>query len=130
MMENMGSRKFRRGDAVAIGILLLIALGAAFFFWLRAGRGDDRIAVITISGRVERSINLTQNTKTETFSMDAKGHTVTFSLEGDRIRFIDAQCPDKICENTGWVAEPGEAAVCLPFETSLKVYLQKEAPKN
>ena len=71
--------------------------------------------------------NLTQNKATETFSLEgAGGHTVTFSLEGSRICFVDAQCPDKVCQNTGWVEEPGQSAVCLPFETSLRVYLASE----
>lgn len=128
MMDHPGQRKFRRGDAIAIGALLLAALGAALFFWLRSASAQERVAVITIDGQVREKINLSRGGRNETFSLDANGHTVTFSLEGSRIRFIDAQCPDKICENTGWVQNPGEAAVCLPFETSLKVYLAQDAP--
>ncbi len=127
-MEHQHQQKrWKRADLLIIGVLLLAALLSTVFLWLQSRDGDDRIAVIAVSGETVREINLTQNKATETFSLEgAGGHTVTFSLEGSRICFVDAQCPDKVCQNTGWVEEPGQSAVCLPFETSLRVYLASE----
>ncbi len=38
----------------------------------------------------------------------------TIQFEKGRIRFKDADCPDKLCVKSGWLTEIGDIAVCLP----------------
>jgi len=52
---------------------------------------------------------------TEPREIKLQGHYhETILVEKGRIRFKEADCPDKICVKTGWLQEPGDTAVCLP----------------
>ncbi len=35
-------------------------------------------------------------------------------IRGKKIRLLHADCPHKLCENTGWVQHSGQAIVCVP----------------
>ena len=41
---------------------------------------------------------------------------------------MDATCPDKVCEETGWLEKAGEMAVCLPRKTRLVVAGESDGP--
>ena len=58
-MEHQHQQKrWKRADLLIIGILLLAALLSAVFLCLQSRDGDDRIAVIAVSGETVREINL------------------------------------------------------------------------
>ena len=42
-------------------------------------------------------------------------------VQNGKIRFKQAQCPDQVCVNTGWIQRPGEIAVCLPSGMIIKI---------
>lgn len=46
---------------------------------------------------------------------------VTLQIKDGAIRFLESDCPDKVCVNSGFLSHPGEYAVCLPNKLSLKV---------
>jgi hypothetical protein len=49
------------------------------------------------------------------------GIDVTILAEKHSIKFIDADCPDKICIKTGTLTKPGDRAIFLPSKTVLKI---------
>ena len=54
------------------------------------------------------------------FALD-EDPTVRFKIQDGAIAFIDATCPDKICEQAGYLSRVGETAACLPRKTVLTV---------
>lgn len=46
---------------------------------------------------------------------------ILFEIKDGAIRFIEADCPDKICEKAGFLSKMGETAACLPRETVLVI---------
>ena len=107
----------KKTDAAVIGLLLLAAAGFALFYWLRP-QGDNPTAVISVDGAVVREIDLTKAADGR-FSLTDR--PVSFEISEHRIRFVDVDCPDHICENTGFVSRPGESAVCMPNKTALQI---------
>jgi hypothetical protein len=50
------------------------------------------------------------------------GHpAVHFGVKDNTIAFIQSDCPDYICVNTGYLRRSGQMAVCLPNRVSLAV---------
>jgi hypothetical protein len=43
------------------------------------------------------------------------------TVKDKRISFSYSECPDKVCINTGWIAYPGQSAVCLPNRVMVKI---------
>ncbi len=45
----------------------------------------------------------------------------TIEIDKGSIKFIDADCPDKICIKSGTLKKPGETAACLPHKLIITI---------
>ena len=46
---------------------------------------------------------------------------VTVEVKSGRVRISEADCPDKICERTGFISSPMQTIVCLPNRISVRI---------
>ena len=109
----------RRFFLIAAGILL----AAAVFWGWRYLRPMGAWAQITYDGQPVRIVSLNQDGE---FALE-QDPTVRFQVRGGAISFVDATCPDKICQRTGFLSRVGETAACLPRKTVVTVIA---APKG
>ena len=121
----MERRLIKKTDLIIIAILVLAAaLFYFFYFYYNKGDPGTVYAHIYIGDSEYRVIALNSDTPDEIITPDSsltKGIQVTLEVSGGRIRFIHAQCPDKICEHTGFIQNPNESAVCLPAKASVLI---------
>lgn len=105
----------KRYDYILLGaVLLLSVLVWGSLSWYQGGRAEHhRLAVITQNGQVIEQIDLDAVTKPREIILPGKYNEI-IEVEKGRIRFKHADCPDKICVNTGWLEKAGDTAVCLP----------------
>jgi len=47
-------------------------------------------------------------------------------IEGEKARFIESDCPNKLCIKYGWVNNCGEMAVCVPNKTAVQIKCEKD----
>lgn len=122
-------KKIKRGD-----ILLLLIIGFASIVILLLPWGIDLvkgttqadnllIAEIKREGKTVAEIDLNSIKDTQYITFD-EGIKVTIEAKPGKIRFLDAQCPDRICVKTGWLTREGHIAVCLPSKTVVSVNLR------
>lgn len=120
----MGMKSFKSGDRLllVIGVVLLLAL--TVHYWNGAvfgSRQDDHLtAVITRNGSKVAEIDLSKIKEPQYFQFDEGIHTVILAEEG-YIKFLEADCPDKICVKTGTLKKPGDQAVCMPGKTIVRI---------
>lgn len=110
----------KKGDLIlVIGIIFAVVLGSVFlrFYYSNAG---DKIAVIKQNNKVLKSINLNTVTQPEEFKI-AGMYSEVILIEKGRIRFKEANCPDKVCVKTGWLTRNGEMAACIPNRTIIEI---------
>jgi len=101
-------------------IIILIILALALLSWRVIEffpKAYADTAVIKYDGKVVKTVSLNIDTE---FSLD-EDPTVKFKVKNGAISFIDATCPDKICQNTGYISKSGQTAVCLPKKTVLQL---------
>ena len=113
------SLKQIKGHKKALGPLgvLLCAAGAGVFLLFQVFRPPGGVAEIRYDGQVVARVSLSQN---QVFSI-AQDPTVRFEVKDGRIRFVEATCPDKICEEAGFLSRVGDTAACLPRKTVVTV---------
>lgn len=104
---------------VAITLAVLLAAGGIRYYQHNPV-SDNRIAVITQDGKIIERIDLDRVKEPRQIVLPGKYHEI-IEVEKGRIRFKQADCPDKICVNTGWLNEPGEVAVCMPNRAVVKI---------
>ena len=47
--------------------------------------------------------------------------SVQFEVKNGAVSFVNASCPDRLCEREGFLSKAGQTAVCLPRKTILRV---------
>ena len=114
----------KKGDKI-VGIILLIivviTLGVASIYKTSI-KGSENIAVIKREGKVIKTIDLNKVVKPEEFTIKTdNGHYNTILVKHNGISIKDADCPHKECVKSGWISEPGEMIVCLPYKLIISI---------
>ncbi len=130
----MMSRKLRN-DLILIAVLLA---AAALWFIFASGRlsreslfgnglPSDESVVITVDDEEVYSENLSRLTLP--VSVDIKGYNggknvfiINKNAEGNvELYCVEADCPDKICVETGRISVPDQPIVCLPHRVTARI---------
>ena len=48
-------------------------------------------------------------------------YIVHLQVKDGAVAFLDSQCPDHVCEDFGWLSQPGQWACCVPAGVYLSV---------
>ncbi len=122
-MEKKQSFKLKKTDWAIIFVLLVLAAGCWLFY--RIGYQppkEQNLAVIMVDGKEWMRLNLLEE-EDRTFSLEEScGVPVSFQIREHKIRFVEVDCPDHICENAGFLSMEGQTAVCMPNRVSLSIY--------
>ena len=99
--------------------LVLVCGAVTAVLFLRRPSGS--VANIYRDGKCIYSVDLSavEEPYEVTFSDERGSNTVR--VERGRISVVDADCPDHVCEKTGWVSESGIPIVCLPHRLVIRI---------
>lgn len=104
--------------------LLLLFAAVLCFLWMRGSFSETGdIARLTLSGSVVMEVPLE---KSGVYSLK-EDPSIRFEIKNGAAAFVDADCPDKICENEGFLSKDGQTAVCLPRKVSLTIVTAGES---
>lgn len=112
----------KKGDVFLFIILFVIISGWYLVRDSIANNGDSggKTAVVRQDGNEIRRIEL--DSVQEPYKFDIKGeYHLEVMVEKGKIRFLEADCPDKVCVRTGWLIHSGDTAVCIPNRTIIKI---------
>lgn len=114
-----------------LGIAVL--LGAALLWMLRpqsqpelAETGPRLVATVTVENREIARIDLAAEEDRDFSILDETGLPITFQIRDHAIRFLESDCPDKVCIHTGFLKNDLDVACCLPNRTIVLVELVTE----
>ena len=102
-----------------ISVLLLLSAALCLWLWLRPAAGT--VANIYLDGECVRSIDLSAVTGTETFTVTSDRGENVIEVQPGRIRILEADCPDQICVNDGWLSDSAAPIVCLPHRLVIEL---------
>lgn len=117
---------FKKLDFIIIAILMIFSFLPEVIFSLSVGRNfDQTYAEISIDGKIEKTIYLTNHEGEETIDfISDKGHN-TIIIKDDKIGIIEADCSDKVCMHPEYISKPGETLVCLPHKFMVEIKGEK-----
>jgi len=116
----------RKGDLWFV--FSIIAVAAVIYILTGSMKTKEpdayRIAVIRHNNAIIREIDL--DCVNEPYTMEITGvYKNIILIEKGRIRYLESDCPNKVCVNTGWLEKPGDTAVCIPNRTFIKIEGEK-----
>ncbi|AUM94278.1 TPA: NusG domain II-containing protein [Clostridium botulinum] len=117
----------KKGDKIIIYIvsmLLAVSIISIIFFKFFV-KAENAIAVIKQDGKIIEKIDLSKvkekrQLKINYNDKNHKGYNI-IEIDNGSIRFIDADCPDKVCVKSGVLKKPGETAACLPHKLIITI---------
>jgi len=113
-MNGKNAKSALRYDILLIAVLLFVsALSVALMLVFR--RGGDRVAV-EIDGSLVCEYSLAENGE-----YPLNGGTNILVIENGEAYLRYADCPDKVCVNTGKISYVGQTIVCLPNRVTVTV---------
>ena len=102
-----------------LGTFLLVALLSCLILYTRPAPGT--VANIYREGVPLCSVDLSLVTEPYEFTLtDERGSNV-IRVEPGRIAVIDADCPDRICVEAGWLSDSASPIVCLPHRLVIRI---------
>ena len=108
--------------AKAVLFLLLAAVAAsAAWLLLRDGDTDAPTARILRDGVLLEEIDLNQVEESYTLTFEDERGTNTVLVEPGRIRILEADCPDQVCVNQGFISDGTVPIVCLPHRLLVEI---------
>lgn len=95
--------------------ILLLATGiiSSLYVLKQTGNDNDTVEIVQ-DGKILQTINLSQIKNRQVFSVSYQGRTNTIEADKNKIRIIEAHCPDKTCIKKGYLTKDGLPIVCLP----------------
>lgn len=103
-------------------VLLVILISAAGVMSLIFKHTDNTAPVsaeIKINTKLYKTVNLTDANEPYTITVDGNC-PVTLEISVEGVRFLESECPDKLCVHSGLI-EANESAACLPAGVSVTV---------
>ena len=108
---------FRRSDIAVVAIILFTALG--IWGWgMFAPQPEAKKIEIICDGKLTDTTALPADD--DIIALGEDEH-VKLELKDNKIRFLETDCPDKICVRTGFISKVGQSAVCLPNRIVVKI---------
>ena len=101
--------------------LLAVAAVSAAFLLFRDGSVPSPVARITRDGVLLEEIDLSRVAEPRSFVLEDGSGRNTVSVEKGRICISEADCPDQVCVNQGWISDGTVPVVCLPHKLMIEI---------
>lgn len=115
-MELREKLRFRKGDCLAIGLVIVLAV-AVFLCFLPGDKQPSSQAEVYLNGECIRMVDLT---KDQTFEISDRYRNVIQVSDG-KISVIQSDCPGKDCVHSGSISTLGRVLVCLPNGMEIRI---------
>lgn len=122
-MNEMNKRKFiKKIDIIIIFVLIIICF--FIYFKINNNKYKKTLAQISYNGKIIWEIDL-KSANDDIFTLK-ENQNVSFQIKDGMIRFVNTKCPDKLCENVGYIYKPNSVAICMPNKVTLKIVKAKD----
>ena len=120
--ENRKYKLIKSRDLILVLICILAAAFTAVFIFKNNNKSEDfsHIAVIKYDNNEIYRIDLNSVDEPYYIPIENEYHTKILVDKG-KICFAEAECPDKVCVNTGKISRPGQIAVCIPAKLIIEI---------
>lgn len=115
-MIQMESLRPRKGDCLAIGLVIALA-AAVLLCFLPGNKQPSSQAEIYLHGDLVKTVDLTEN---QTFDITDRYCNVVRVMNGE-ISIVASDCPGQDCVHSGSISTMGRVLVCLPNGLEIRV---------
>ena len=101
-------------DKIVTLIVLLISISLFFIINIKNLNQGNKYISVQINGKEYKQITFDKSNKQRIYPITSKFGKNVIEVENDRVRVIEADCPDKLDVKQGYIKNIGEIIVCVP----------------
>lgn len=109
-----GVKKVTKGDKFLIITIVIISVISLIFINKSVSSYEEKYISIQVDGKEVKRIKFDSSLVGETIPIKTEYGYNLLEIGEDKVRVIEADCPDQLCVKQGYISRVGEAIVCLP----------------
>lgn len=110
-----------KGDKILIVIVSIISLISIFIMKNQVFSYDEKFVSIQVNGEEVKKIFFDKKIEGKTFPIETDFGYNLIEIGNEKVRVIDADCPDKLDVKKGWIETTGDTIVCLPNKMVVEI---------
>ena len=112
--------KLTSADKILIFVLFFAAFaGIGINLYISVSEGMPQ-AEISVDGKLLRVVTLRPGYREE-IRVGGSQHYNIIEIDGQRIRVREADCPEQLCVQSGWIEAVNQQIVCLPWRVMIRI---------
>ena len=121
-MKNTLRLAFRKGDVLAILLVLLLAAGTTWAFVPKDSSQPARTVQVYQDARLVAELPLDAD---QTLQISGE-YENTLRIQGGRAAIVQSDCPGADCVHSGWIDSAARSIVCLPNRVEIRITAQTD----
>ena len=113
--------KMTKGDRVLIVIVVILTLLSLGFIKRQAFSDENKFVSIQVNGREIKKIIFDKNMVGKQIPIESEYGFNLIEIGDEKIRVIEADCPDKVDVKQGYISKIGETIICLPNRMVIEI---------
>lgn len=110
-----------KGDKILISAIVIISLLFYVIIYMTGSRDGDKYISVQVNGTEFKRLTFTSKNDSYKYKLDTDGGLNIIEVKGDKVRMIEADCPDKLCVHQGYISKVGEVLVCIPNKVVVEI---------
>lgn len=116
----------KKKDFILIAVILL-AIVIAFFANKAINSGQSDRIEIYVNNKLYKEYLIDANEKITIKNGNEKN---VVYIHDNGVEMLEADCPDGVCVDTGFINKPGQSIVCLPHKINIKIVTDDKSKKE
>ncbi|MGF0040346.1 NusG domain II-containing protein [Peptoniphilaceae bacterium SGI.131] len=113
--------KTTKADKILIVVLFSLSVFFAFYITKSHTNAAKRYISIQVNGEEIKTVDFVESEIGKTYEIKTKFGRNVIEIGDERVRVIEASCPDQIDVKQGWISQTGELIVCLPNRLIIEI---------
>ncbi len=114
-MERVMNLSFRKGDLIAVALVVILAILVAVAFLPRES-ADNAVTVYLDGARIGA-----YSLKEDAVLPVSGAYHNTVVIKDGKVAVTESDCPGEDCVHSGWISKPGRSIVCLPNRLEVRI---------
>ena len=106
---------------ILFAIITLMLLAGAWVTYRHFAVRPGGVAIVSVDNRDVEQVPLREGEALRRFTVRGTRGDLLVEVDGEYIRVVEAECPDKVCIGMGRKSRPGEVIVCMPNRVIIRV---------
>ena len=110
-----------KGDKYLIVLVLVLTIVSLGFIKSQALSNDSKYVSVQVNGTEIKKIIYDKKIIGKTIAIETEYGYNLLEIGDERVRIIEASCPDKIDVKQGYISRIGETIVCIPNKLVVEI---------